>query len=76
MSKSPNTLTSDELDHLRHGNTRLREILEDLLIILGHPAGYCEHDRREVAEAILEIRRALGDAPQPPRPPPGAAAAA
>ena len=76
MSTQPNTPTSDDVDRLRHENARLRETLEDLLVILGNPAGYCEHDRREVAEAVLQIQRALADAPQPTRPPASAAAVA
>ena len=75
-SKLPNAPTADELERLRHENAHLREPLEDLLIILGNPAGYCEDDRREVAEAILEIHRALGDASQSTTPAPAATAAA
>jgi len=61
-SEPPSTCTSDEIERLRGENARLRETLADVLVILGNPAGYCEHDRREVAEAVLEIQRALGSA--------------
>ena len=44
---------------------RLREALEDLLVILGDPAGYCEDDRTEVAQAVAKIERALGRRAEP-----------
>jgi hypothetical protein len=50
---------SDEARWLREENVRLREAIEDALIILGNPAGYCENDRTEVAHAVARIKRGL-----------------
>jgi hypothetical protein len=44
---------------------RMREALEDVLVILGDPAGYCENDRTEIAQAVARIERALGRRPEP-----------
>ena len=53
---------AEEVERLRQENAQYRETLEDLLVILGDPEGYCADDRREVAEAVQEVRRALQQA--------------
>ncbi len=56
-------ITHDEAQRLREENLRLREALDDALVILGNPAGYCEDDRTEVAHAVSRIRRGLQASP-------------
>ena len=52
-------ITQDEARRLREENLRLRKALDDALIILGNPAGYCDDDRTEVAHAVARIKRGL-----------------
>lgn len=51
---------ADETQRLREENQRMRDGLEGVLTILGNPAGYCDNDRGEVEQAIVEAERALG----------------
>lgn len=55
----------NEAQRLREENQRLRDGLEGVLTILGHPQGYCENDRLDVAQAVAEAERALGRRPAP-----------
>ncbi len=52
------------MDRRRAESARLREALEDVLVILGDPATYHEDDRTEVVHAIGRVKRALGLAPE------------
>ena len=52
-----------EVGLLRAEVERLREALEGVRLILGNPEGYCEDDRTEVAHAVAEAERALGQRP-------------
>jgi hypothetical protein len=49
-----------EMDRVREENARLREALDDVLVILGDPATYHEDDRTEVAHAVGRAKRGLG----------------
>lgn len=49
---------------MRDENVKLREALEDVLVILGDPTTYHEDDRSEVVHAIGRVKRALGLAPE------------
>ena len=54
---------ANEVQRLRQENARLREALEDVLVILGDPVTYHEDDRTEVAHAVGRAKRSLGLAP-------------